>query len=79
MMHDINCWWWWVVFNYAQGVHNVVSVDKGGYDGCNTTPAGAKVYTSGADQIKLKKGQNFFICNFPKHCENGMKIAVTAL
>lgn len=65
------------MFKYTKGVHNVVAVDKGGYYGC-TTPAGAKVYTSGADQIKLTKGQNFFICNYAGHCAAGMKIAVTA-
>ncbi|KAI3445660.1 hypothetical protein Pfo_002325 [Paulownia fortunei] len=67
-----------LVFNYNSGIHNVVAVNKGGYNGC-TTPGGAKVYQTGKDQIKLVKGQNFFICNFPGHCESGMKIAVAAV
>ncbi|XP_073043038.1 basic blue protein-like [Primulina eburnea] len=67
-----------LVFNYNSGVHNVVSVDRGGYRRC-TTPRRAKMYRSGKDQIKLVKGQNFFICNFSGHCESGMKIAVTAM
>uniref|UniRef100_A0A5B7BFG8 Basic blue protein n=1 Tax=Davidia involucrata TaxID=16924 RepID=A0A5B7BFG8_DAVIN len=66
-----------LVFNYDSTVHNVVAVNRGGYNGC-TTPAGAKVYQTGKDQIKLVKGQNYFICNSPGHCESGMKIAVTA-
>ncbi|GMI87970.1 plantacyanin [Hibiscus trionum] len=39
---------------------------------------GAKVFRSGKDQIKLRKGQNFFICNYIGHCQAGMKIAVIA-
>ncbi|PON60423.1 Cupredoxin [Trema orientale] len=66
-----------LVFNYGSNAHNVVAVNKAGYQGC-TTPKGAKVFTSGKDQIKLVKGSNFFICNFPQHCQSGMKIAVTA-
>lgn len=55
----------------------MVAVNRGGYSSC-TTPAGAKVYKSGQDQIQLVKGQNFFICNVAGHCESGMKIAVSA-
>lgn len=66
------------VFNYNSAMHNVVAVNKDGYSRC-TTPPGAKVYQTGKDQIKLAKGQNFFICNFPGHCGSGMKIAVTAV
>lgn len=65
-------------FNYDPTIHNVVVVNQAGYTNCKT-PAGAKVYKSGSDQIKLAKGQSYFICNFPGHCEAGMKIAVNAL
>ncbi|GMI87973.1 hypothetical protein HRI_002466600 [Hibiscus trionum] len=41
-------------------------------------PKGAKVFRSGKDQIKLRKGKNFFICNYIGHCQAGMKIAVIA-
>ncbi|KAG2261603.1 hypothetical protein Bca4012_013685 [Brassica carinata] len=67
-----------LVFNYNPSIHNVVVVDSGGYKNCKT-PAGATTYTSGKDRITLSKGQNFFICNFPGHCEGNMKIAVTAV
>ncbi|KAL0357135.1 UNVERIFIED_CONTAM: Chemocyanin [Sesamum calycinum] len=60
------------------GIHNVVAVDRAGYRGC-TSPNGAKVYQTGNDQIKLRKGQNFFICTIAGHCQSGMKIAVTAV
>ncbi|OMO70730.1 Plastocyanin-like protein [Corchorus olitorius] len=67
-----------LVFNYDATIHNVVAVNRGGYTGC-TTPAGAKVYSSGKDQVKLAKGLNFFICNTAGHCESGMKIAINAV
>ncbi|XVF45737.1 hypothetical protein PTKIN_Ptkin02bG0230400 [Pterospermum kingtungense] len=66
-----------LVFNYNPSIHNVVAVNRAGYSSCST-PRGAKVYQSGKDRIKLAKGQNFFICNFPGHCQAGMKIAATA-
>ncbi|TYJ50232.1 hypothetical protein E1A91_A01G191500v1 [Gossypium mustelinum] len=65
------------VFNYNPSIHNVVAVNRAGYKSCKA-PKGAKVFKSGKDQIKLKKGQNFFICNYIGHCQAGMKIAVTA-
>ncbi|KAM7474634.1 hypothetical protein LguiB_021877 [Lonicera macranthoides] len=67
-----------LVFNYNPTYHNVVAVDYAGYNNCKT-PKGAKIYKSGKDQIKLVKGKNFFICNFPGHCESGMKIAINAV
>ncbi|XP_073308894.1 basic blue protein-like [Primulina huaijiensis] len=66
-----------LVFNYGPGAHNVVRVNRAGYSGCNA-PSGAKSFQSGRDQIKLAKGQNFFICSYAGHCEAGMKIAITA-
>ncbi|KAG8500249.1 hypothetical protein CXB51_004460 [Gossypium anomalum] len=66
-----------LVFKYNPSIHNVVAVNRAGYSSC-TTPKGAKVYQSGKDQIKLVKGQNYFICNYAGHCQAGMKIAVTA-
>ncbi|KAJ4964732.1 hypothetical protein NE237_016581 [Protea cynaroides] len=67
-----------IVFNYAPSTHNVVVVDANGYTSCKI-PTGAKVFTSGNDQITLAKGQNYFICGFPGHCGAGVKIAVNAV
>ncbi|GMY05237.1 basic blue protein-like [Fagus crenata] len=67
-----------LVFNYSPTAHNTVAVNKAGYNTC-TAPRGAKVFQTGKDQIKLVKGQNFFICSFAGHCQSGMKIAVTAI
>ncbi|XP_030474816.1 basic blue protein [Syzygium oleosum] len=66
-----------LIFKYDRTLHNVVALDKGSYDSCRT-PVGAKVYNSGNDRIRLAKGPNYFICNFPGHCESAMKIAVNA-
>ncbi|KAF9687129.1 hypothetical protein SADUNF_Sadunf02G0061600 [Salix dunnii] len=66
-----------LVFTYDPTIHDVVAVNRGGYSSC-ITPEGARVYKSGKDQIKLSKGQNFFICNVAGHCESGMKIAINA-
>lgn len=65
------------VFKYDPKVHNTVSVNKAGYNGC-TAPRGSKVFTSGNDRIRLVKGTNYFICSFAGHCQAGMKVAVTA-
>ncbi|XP_038903112.1 basic blue protein-like [Benincasa hispida] len=67
-----------LVFNYSPSAHNVVAVNRVGYNRC-ITPRGSKVFQTGKDQIKLVKGQNFFICNLPGHCQSGMKIAITAI
>ncbi|KAB2030719.1 hypothetical protein ERO13_D05G242300v2 [Gossypium hirsutum] len=67
-----------LVFNYDATIHNVVAVNRRGYTNC-TTPAGAKVYNSGKDKIKLAKGLNFFMCSTAGHCESGMKIAINAV
>lgn len=67
----------YVVFKYETGFHNVVKVDKIGYETCTVTEGG-QIYTTGHDQIKIEKGPNYFICAFPGHCTAGMKISVTA-
>ncbi|XP_043696640.1 basic blue protein-like [Telopea speciosissima] len=67
-----------LIFKYDPSIHNVVAVNRKGYSNCKT-PAGAKVYKSGNNQIKLSKGQSYFICNFPGHCESAMKIAANAV
>ncbi|XP_044474956.1 uncharacterized protein LOC123202869 [Mangifera indica] len=72
--HDLNLF---TLFNYDPTIHNVVAVNRGSYSSCSA-PAGAKVFKSGKDRIKLVKGQNFILCSFSGHCQSGMKIAVNA-
>ncbi|XP_061348152.1 basic blue protein-like [Gastrolobium bilobum] len=68
-----------LIFNYDPTTHNVVAVDHTGYNSCMTSPASAKVYSSGNDQIRVYRGMNYFICNFTGHCESGMKLAINAI
>ena len=67
-----------VVFNYNPEMHNVVQLEEGDYNSCTVTSP-SKTYKSGNHHIKLSGGgKAFFICSVPGHCEQGMKIAVTA-
>lgn len=69
-----------IVFNYNSKIHNVVAVDKAGYTSCKTpASAGYETFKSGNDEIKLESGENYFICNFPGHCQTGMKIFINAV
>ncbi|GMI70534.1 plantacyanin [Hibiscus trionum] len=64
-------------FKYNRIFHDVIVVDKKGYESC-TVPEGAPKFKTGDDLITLKKGDNYFLCGFPFHCFFGMKIAITA-
>uniref|UniRef100_A0A2N9FQ55 Basic blue protein n=1 Tax=Fagus sylvatica TaxID=28930 RepID=A0A2N9FQ55_FAGSY len=67
-----------LVFNYDPRAHNVVIVNQQGYDTCQAS-GGSRQFQTGSDRITLVKGGNYFICTFPGHCANKMKIAVNAL
>ncbi|GAU37420.1 hypothetical protein TSUD_395390 [Trifolium subterraneum] len=67
-----------LIFNYDSTTHNVVAVDKSGHSSCKAT-GGAKVFSSGKDQIRLARGQNYFICSVPGHCQSGMKVSINAV
>jgi hypothetical protein len=66
------------LFNYNPKAHNVVIVDKQGYDTCKES-GGAKEFQSGSDKITLVKGENYFICTCPGHYGGKITIAVNAL
>lgn len=66
------------VFKYAAGVHNVVRVNKHGYQSCSPN-TNAQTFSSGEDYIKLDKGNNYFICSMVGHCKAGMRLAIKAL
>lgn len=65
-------------FNYAPGAHDVVAVGSNDFKSCKVT-GNSKRFTSGNDQIALKKGMNYFVCGIPGHCAAGMKIAIHAI
>ncbi|KAE8728209.1 Chemocyanin [Hibiscus syriacus] len=64
-------------FTYNRAIHDVMVVDKEAYEACER-PISAPRFETGDDLITLKKGDNYFICSFPGHCEGGLKIAVNA-
>ncbi|XP_057532427.1 basic blue protein-like [Amaranthus tricolor] len=66
-----------LAFNYPRSQHNVVAVSRRGYNSCSA-PRGSKAYQTGKDRIRLRRGQNYFICSLPGHCKSGMKIAINA-
>uniref|UniRef100_A0A0D9VED8 Phytocyanin domain-containing protein n=1 Tax=Leersia perrieri TaxID=77586 RepID=A0A0D9VED8_9ORYZ len=55
-----------LVFKYEPKYHNVVEVDRAGYDGC-TVSGPAKVHDSGDDRIELNGGEAFFISSVRRH------------
>jgi len=65
-----------LVFNFATGSHDVVEVDKSGYDGCSTTNA-ANTIQNGPATVNLTSGTHYYICGISGHCSGGMKLAVT--
>ena len=65
-----------LVFNFATGNHDVVEVDKSGYDGCSTTNA-ANTIQNGPATVNLTSGTHYYICGISGHCSAGMKLAVT--
>lgn len=77
-MNEIACMHAYIsaVFNFATGSHDVVVVDKSGYDGCSTSNA-ANTINSGPATVTLTSGTHYYICGFTGHCSGGMKLAVT--
>lgn len=64
------------VFNFATGAHDLVVVDKSGYDGCSPSNA-ANTIQNGPTTVTLTAGTHYYICGFTGHCSNGMKLTVT--
>ncbi|CAI9093860.1 OLC1v1029450C1 [Oldenlandia corymbosa var. corymbosa] len=66
-----------LIFNYAQGAHNVYKVDGNGFKTC-TYDAGTNALTSGKDVITIAgdAGKRWYICGVGNHCEQGMKLVI---
>ncbi|KAF8394417.1 hypothetical protein HHK36_020625 [Tetracentron sinense] len=62
-----------IIFKYNTQYHNVKQVSHADYKSCNGSNPLA-TYTTGSDSIIVKKpGHHFFLCDFPHHCQAGMK------
>uniref|UniRef100_A0A0D9WP42 Plantacyanin n=1 Tax=Leersia perrieri TaxID=77586 RepID=A0A0D9WP42_9ORYZ len=69
-----------LVFKYDKEKHDVTVVGGKGYRRCKVPKnKNTVVMHSGYDQVTLRRGNNYFICGMPGHCDNGMKLAVKAL
>ncbi|XP_006656866.1 basic blue protein-like [Oryza brachyantha] len=66
-----------LVFKYNREYHDVAVVGGKGYRRCKV-PRSTVVLRSGYDQVTLRRGNNYFICGMPAHCDAGMKLAVKA-
>ncbi|CAI0414006.1 unnamed protein product [Linum tenue] len=66
-----------VVFNYAQGSHNVFKVNGTDFLQCSKPLVGAPL-TTGSDEIPLKTtGRKWYICGVSGHCASGQKLVIT--
>ncbi|KAI7748332.1 hypothetical protein M8C21_027980 [Ambrosia artemisiifolia] len=60
-----------LIFKFKAGMHNLIEVDKNGFDNC-IAPPNAKVLTSGEEVITANApGSRFFICGVGQHCKDG--------
>lgn len=65
-----------LVFNFANGSHNVAQVTKTAYNSCNTATTISLTSTSPARITLATAGEHFFTCTFPGHCSRGQKLAI---
>ncbi|KAL5547821.1 hypothetical protein UlMin_003052 [Ulmus minor] len=65
-----------LVFNFAQGQHDVSQVTKAGYDSCNGTGAISMQQNSPANITLQTAGELYYICSVPGHCNAGQKLAI---
>ncbi|XP_065854678.1 blue copper protein-like [Euphorbia lathyris] len=66
-----------LVFKYGVGSHNVYKVNGTGFQNCIRPPL-SEALTTGNDTVVLATpGRKWYICGVGKHCENGMKFAIT--
>ena len=66
-----------LLFMYNKMYHNVIEVNKSGYDACTTMP-GIATYATGNDSITIKTATDYyFLCGFPTHCKIGQKVKIS--
>ncbi|XVF86406.1 hypothetical protein PTKIN_Ptkin18bG0037300 [Pterospermum kingtungense] len=66
-----------LVFVYSNQFHNVIQVNLKEFKSCNPDSPIAR-YGKGNDSISLESsGEYYFLCGFPGHCQDGMKLHIT--
>ncbi|KAJ7541585.1 hypothetical protein O6H91_10G066200 [Diphasiastrum complanatum] len=66
-----------LVFNYTANSHSVLQVSKPDYDSCSIVSP-LKTYSTGLDNVPITSSNMYFVCGYPNHCSQGMKIAISA-
>ncbi|KAK4417889.1 Blue copper protein [Sesamum alatum] len=67
-------------FKYTAGLHSVVELaGESAYKSCDIGSA-VDSLNGGSNTVKLSKaGTRYFACGTPGHCEQGMKVKITAV
>ncbi|XP_042480231.1 uclacyanin-3-like [Macadamia integrifolia] len=67
-----------LVFNFTTGKHTVAEVTKAGFDSCSSNSIiNGTLVTKGPAKLVLKtKGEHYYICTIPQHCQLGQKLAL---
>uniref|UniRef100_A0ACD5VAR9 Uncharacterized protein n=1 Tax=Avena sativa TaxID=4498 RepID=A0ACD5VAR9_AVESA len=70
-----------LVFKYDKAHHDVSVVGGKGYQRCELPKHSEHswVLRTGNDAVTLRRGNNYFICGQPGHCDNNMKLHINAL
>ncbi|KAG0618124.1 hypothetical protein M758_4G041100 [Ceratodon purpureus] len=67
-----------LLFEYDNATHSVLQVVQADYNTCNLRTPIDK-WMTGSDSVFLSNaGTFYFVCGTPFHCEQGMKVAITA-
>ncbi|CAO2200003.1 unnamed protein product [Urochloa humidicola] len=69
-----------LVFNYNAAAHDVIEVDRDGYDSCSAASPVSAALRTGNDVVQLGGVSltRYFIYGVPGHCAAGMKLEIRA-
>ncbi|ERN03723.1 hypothetical protein AMTRI_Chr05g74410 [Amborella trichopoda] len=65
-----------LIFDFRTGSHNVIQVEKAGYESCSST-APIRSFTEGPATVTLEAGIHYFLCGVGTHCNSGQKVTIS--
>ncbi|KAK9069901.1 hypothetical protein SSX86_010297 [Deinandra increscens subsp. villosa] len=65
-----------LVFNFANGAHDVAEVSAAAYDPCTSTNPISLSTTSPTSLTLTTAGTHYYICTFTSHCQIGQKLTI---
>ncbi|KAL5769020.1 hypothetical protein ACOSP7_015578 [Xanthoceras sorbifolium] len=68
-----------LVFNFANGAHDVATVTKDAYDACTTANTINLIQNGPATVTLNTTGTHYFICTIAGHCSAGQKLSVNVV